>query len=407
MAGSKGHGGPDRRPPSVLFLNWRDCRNPEAGGSEIYVETIARALAAGGSSVTLQAAAFPGAPAQEWVEGVLIRRRGTKISVYPRALRDLRSGALGRPDVIVDVQNGVPFSSPLARRAPTAVLVHHVHREQWPVVYGPARARLGWWLESRVGPWVYRRSRYVTVSAATQTELASLGIDPERITVVHNGIEPPTGTHVHPSDSPRILVLGRIVPHKQVEHVLRAAARLRPELPSLRVSVVGDGWWRDQVVAEAQRIGVHDIVEFHGFVDDAEKQTELARAWVLAMPSVKEGWGLAISEAGARGVPSVAYREAGGTAESIADGRSGLLAASEEELTGALRRILTDAQLRTRLGEGARQRAQTYTWQAASDRFAHILSTISGRPIRAGTVTWPALLGSVAPTTEERSRSAS
>lgn len=369
----------------IAFLNWRDCRNPEAGGSEIYVETVARALAAGGNDVTIHAASFPGSPDEEWVHGVRIVRGGSKLGVYPRALQRLRSGSLGSPHVVVDVQNGIPFASPWARVAPTVVLVHHVHREQWPVVFGPVRSRVGWWVESRVAPWIYRYSRYVAVSESTRAELADLGIDPGRIRVIHNGIQPREHPAMPSDAAPRILVLGRLVPHKQVEHALRAVARLRPEIPDLRLSVVGDGWWDTELAREAARLCIADAVEFHGFVDDATKQHELGRAWVLALPSLKEGWGLAITEAAAHGVPSVAYRAAGGVTESVSDGVSGILVeGGEEQFTSAIRRVIVDQSLRARLSVGATALAGRFTWESTASAFASTLSEACGRPIRVG-----------------------
>jgi glycosyltransferase involved in cell wall biosynthesis len=374
-------------PARVVFLNWRDCRNPEGGGSEIYVETVARALAAAGNEVTIHAAAFPSAPAEELVEGVRIVRGGSKLGVYADALRQLRRGSLGRPDVVVDVQNGIPFASPLVGIAPTVVLVHHVHREQWPVVYDPVRARIGWWIESRLAPRVYRPCRYVAVSSATRAELTALGVAAERISVVHNGVQARPVVDALRSPSPRVLVLGRLVPHKQVEHVLRAAAALRDALPGLRVSVVGDGWWRDEIDAEIDRLGVREIVELHGFVDDVTKQRELERAWVLALPSLKEGWGLAITEAAAHHVPAIAYRAAGGVTESIRDGESGLLVGEgQEAFTAALHQLLADDDLRTRLSVGAAARAADLSWQATADGVADVLSRAAGRPIPVGKV---------------------
>jgi glycosyltransferase involved in cell wall biosynthesis len=187
------------------------------------------------------------------------------------------------------------------------------------------------------------------------------------------------------SATPRVLVLGRLVPHKRVEHVLRAAALLRDRITGLRVSIVGDGWWRDEVVAEATRLAITDIVEFHGFVDDDTKQSELQRAWVLALPSLKEGWGLAITEAASHGVPSIAYRSAGGVAESIRDLESGLLVdGGEADFTSALHRVLTDAPLRQRLSEGAADRALSLSWQATAESFARVLSEVTGLQIRTG-----------------------
>ncbi len=62
-------------------------------------------------------------------------------------------------------------------RSPVVNLVHHVHREQWPVVFGPRTARFGWWLESQLAPRVYGRTSYVAVSDSTMRELVDLGVD--------------------------------------------------------------------------------------------------------------------------------------------------------------------------------------------------------------------------------------
>jgi glycosyltransferase involved in cell wall biosynthesis len=367
-------------PLRVLFCNWRDTRNPEGGGSEVYVENVATALAAAGHDITVFCAAHDNAPADETVDGVRFVRRGSKLGVYSEAFRARRRGELGRFDVVVDVQNGIPFGSTLSGDEPVVVLVHHVHREQWPVVYGPVRSRIGWFLESRVAPRVYRRSRYVAVSRATHDELVGLGVGPERISVIHNGTEPAI-TDSRPDSAPRILVLGRLVPHKRVEHVLRAASVLRHELPGLTVAVVGDGWWAAELAEEARRCGVDDIVEFTGFATEERKHEELSRAWVLALPSLKEGWGLVVLEAAGYRVPSVGYAHAGGVAESVVDGVTGLLADTEDEFTDALRRLLVDEHLRTRLGTAALARSFEFGWDTAATAFGDVLAHAAGRTV--------------------------
>lgn len=372
----------------ILFMNRRDCANPEGGGSEIYVETVARALVAGGNTVTLRSAAYPGSVENEDVDGVHVIRRGSKLGMVRQAWWELRRGVLGAPDVVVDVQNGIPFGSPQAGRAPTLVLVHHVHREQWPVVYDPVRAQIGWTIESRLAPWLYRRCAYVAVSETTRAELGVLGVDPARIDVVHNGVQPvPGGAHPTPAPDPTILVLGRLVPHKRVEHVLEAAVVLRREIPDLRVRIVGSGWWHDEIAARIEELGLGDVATLVGFVDDEAKGAELASAWVLAMPSLKEGWGLVITEAAAHGVPAVGYRAAGGVAEVIDDGSSGLLVdGGVAEFTAALRSVLTDDKLRAKLRAGASHRADSLSWQRTADAFAESLTKVAGRPIHAGRV---------------------
>jgi glycosyltransferase involved in cell wall biosynthesis len=362
----------------VLFCNWRDTRNPEGGGSEVYVENVATALAAAGHDVTILCARHGNAPDEDVVDGVRFVRRGSKLGIYPQAWWQQVAGRLGVFDVVVDVQNGIPFGSTLAGRAPVVVLVHHVHREQWPVVYGPVRSRIGWWLESRAAVRMYRRCHYVAVSRATRDELVELGVEGSAVSVIHNGVERPVLTPI-PDDQPRILVLGRLVPHKRVEHVLEAAATLRHRHPGLRVSVVGDGWWADELADAARRLGVDDIVDFLGFASEEVKHAELARAWVLALPSLKEGWGLVVLEAAGSGVPCVGYRNAGGVAESVVDGVTGLLADDEAGFTDAIDRLLGDVPLRRSLGFAAEARSWEFGWDTAARSFARVLAEAAGR----------------------------
>lgn len=372
----------------IAWLNWRDTSHPEGGGSEVFLEQIASRLVSRGHDVTIVCAHHDQAPDGEIREGIRFRRLGSKLGVYGQARRLLRSGELGPLDVVVDTQNGVPFFSTFATTAPVVVLVHHVHREQWPVIYDPVRQRAGWWLESRVAPWVYRRQPYVAVSSTTRNELAGLGVDPARITVVHNGVSAREAGPIAPervSTRPTVTVLGRLVPHKQVEHVLQAARVLRQRIPDLQVNVVGDGWWAPHLHTVSRDLGVDDVVTFTGFVDDGSRDRLLRESWVLALPSLKEGWGLVVMEAAARGVPAVAYAQAGGVSESIQHDRTGLLVGpgyDVEAFTRTLGQLLTDRAKRDELGIRAHQRADQFDWEASTDAFEEVLERAITRPTR-------------------------
>jgi glycosyltransferase involved in cell wall biosynthesis len=355
----------------VLFVNWRDISHPEGGGSERYVQRIAEGLAAAGVQVTLLCAEHGRAPAEEIVDGVRIVRRGRRLSVYPKAMAFVRRH---RPRLVVDVQNGLPFCSTLVTRAPVAVVVHHVHKEQWPIVFGRIGGRIGWWLESRVAPKVYRRAPYITVSQATRSEMTGLGIAEDRIALVRNGTEPIVPVPTPRSASPRLVVLGRLVPHKQVEHALHVLAQLSDRWPELTLAVVGEGWWEDELRAEAERLGVADRVEFTGYVDERTKHEQLAAAWVHLCPSVKEGWGMVVVEAGSHQVPTVGYRSSGGLQESVVDGVSGVLVDDLDEMTAAVAGLLADAPARLTMGEAAARHAATFEWPASVASFAAVLA---------------------------------
>ena len=372
------------RGKQVVFLSWRDTRNPEGGGAERYLETIAAGLVERGARVTVFCAAHAAAPPEEVVDDIRFVRRGTKVSVYVEVMRALRRGDLGRPDVVVDVQNGLPFFSRLVTRAPVVVLVHHVHREQWPVVYPGLTGRVGWFIERRLAPLLYRRCQYVAVSRATRSELAALGVRGPRVAVVHNGTDPVLPVEGGPSPTPTVAVVGRLVPHKQVEHAIDAVLTLRETWPDLVLQVVGSGWWEARLHDYARERGAGDAVEFLGHVDEARKQEVYERAWVLALPSLKEGWGLVVGEAGMHSTPTVAYREAGGTQESVVDGYSGVLVDDREGFVAALRELLGDEELRSRLGRGAQVTSHAFTWEHAQESFATVVrATLAGRQVDA------------------------
>ena len=357
----------------VVFLSWRDTRNPEGGGAERYLEVIAAGLVERGCEVTIFCAAHAAAPPEETVDGVRFVRRGSKMSVYLQGVRALRRGDLGDPDVVVDVQNGMPFFTKLATRKPVIVLVHHVHREQWPVVYPGLTGRVGWWVEHRLAPWLYRHAQYVAVSGATRAELRALGVRGPRIAVVHNGTEPYVAVGAGKSTTPTLAVVGRLVPHKQVEHAIDATLALREEFPDVRLHVVGSGWWEARLHEYAAERGAGDAVIFEGHLDEGRKHRIYQQAWVLALPSLKEGWGLVISEAGMHSTPAVAYRAAGGTRESIVHGRSGVLVDDFDEFTAAIGSLLRDRTARARLGAGALLVSQSYTWAHTQRSFALVV----------------------------------
>lgn len=365
----------------VLYLSWRDRENPEAGGAETFTERTSEVLTQQGHEVTIFTATFPGSVPRTRHGDVDVIRRGSKFSVYLHGMWHLlRHGH--DYDVVLDVQNGVPFWSPLVTQVPVVNIVHHVHREQWTAVFGRKVARLGWLLESRVAPWVYRRSRYVTVSKSTRTELEELGVDPGRVDLVYSGNDRPADldrfARLERTQAPTMLFLGRLVPHKHVEQAVDILASRAMSHPDLELHVVGGGYWEDSIAEHARARGVADRVHLHGFVPEERKHELLARAWVVVMPSHKEGWGLTIVEAGLHGTPAVAYGFAGGPSESIVHGRTGLLADSVGEFEDHVIRLVDDAAMRRDLGRTARLYASSFDWGRAGRRLESVIESVLG-----------------------------
>jgi glycosyltransferase involved in cell wall biosynthesis len=379
---------------SVLLLCWRDTGHPQGGGSEAYLERIGAQLAESGVRVTLRTARYPGARRREVKDGVQISRAGGRYSVYIWAGLAMVAARIGlgplrraRPEVVIDTQNGLPFMARLAFGRRVAVLVHHCHREQWPVA-GPLMGRFGWFVESKLSPRVHRRNQYVTVSLPSARDLTHLGVNPSHIAVVRNGLDeaPPQTLNVPRSSTPRVAVLSRLVPHKQIEDALDAIAELRPQIPGLHLDILGGGWWEQRLVSHAALLGISDAVTFHGHVDDDTKHHVLQRCWVHVLPSRKEGWGLAVTEAAQHAVPTIGYRSSGGLIDSIVDGVTGLLVDDHAELVDSLERLLSDQVLREQLGAKAQIRSGEFSWRQSADAMRTVLESMQAGRMVSGVV---------------------
>lgn len=369
---------------SILLLCWRDTGHPQGGGSEAYVQRIGAQWAKEGIDVTLRTARYPGAARDEVVDGVRISRGGGPYSVYIWAGLAMVAARIGlgplrrvRPDVVIDTQNGLPFLARLAFGKRVAVLVHHCHRELWPVA-GPVMGRVGWFVESRLSPRLHRRNQYVTVSLPSARDLNELGVDSGRIAVVRNGLDqaPAETLELARSQTPRLVVLSRLVPHKQIEDALEAVAALRDEVPDLHLDILGGGWWQQRLVDHAELLGISDLVTFHGHVDDVTKHRVLQQSWVHVLPSRKEGWGLAVTEAAQHGVPTIGYRSSGGLTDSIVDGVTGLLVDDCDGLVSGLRQLLADPVLRVQLGSKAQARSDEFSWAQSAEAMRSVLESV-------------------------------
>jgi len=226
------------------------------------------------------------------------------------------------------------------------------------------------------------------VSLPSARDLTGLGVRPAQIAVVRNGLDeaPAQTLDVARSATPRAVVLSRLVPHKQIEDALEAVAALLPRIPDLHLDIVGGGWWEQRLVDHATLLGISDAVTFHGHVDDETKHLVLQRGWVQVLPSRKEGWGLAVTEAGQHSVPTIGYRSSGGLSDSIVDGVTGILVNDHDDLVDQLDRLLTDHVLREQLGAKAQARSGEFSWEQSADAMRTVLESVHVGRIVSGVV---------------------
>jgi glycosyltransferase involved in cell wall biosynthesis len=242
-----------------------------------------------------------------------------------------------------------------------------------------------------LSPRLNRRNQYATVSLPSARDLVALGVDDERIAVVRNGLDeaPPQSLSGPRSAVPRVVVLSRLVPHKQIEDALETLAELRSRIPGMHLDIVGGGWWRRRLVDHVHRLGIFDAVTFHGHIDDVTKHHVMQSSWVHLLPSRKEGWGLAVVEAAQHAVPTIGYRSSGGLSDSIVDGVTGILVDDRADLVDRLDQLLSDPVLRDQLGAKAQARSAEFSWAQSADAMRTVLEAVQAGEFVGGLVSTP------------------
>lgn len=368
----------------ILVVNWLDRENPQAGGAETHLHEIFGRLARRGHSVTALVSGWPGSPPRVELDGIDVHRAGRRYTFSLAAPRYFRRRlAEERFDVVVEDLNKVPLFTRFWTRAPVVLLAHHLFGST-AFQAGPFPVAMAtWWMERPI-PLLYRRLPTIAVSESTRDDLVARGLDVDQIDVIPNGIDIDhyTPARNEKTVSPTLVFVGRLKEYKRVDLVLQAVHRLAARNIRVEFDVVGRGEREDALRAHAHRLGLSDQVRFHGFVSEDEKLALLRRSWIHVLTSPKEGWGISTIEAAACGTPTVAS-DAPGLRESVVDGRTGLLVphGDVEALTAALERLIRDVELRERMGHGALEFSQGFSWDASAGATEALLRDVVSRTV--------------------------
>ena len=354
------------------------------GGAERRYFEIGRRLAARHDVHILSFGWWKNQPREERAPGVTYTSVGRPLPLYRNdgkrsAAEALRFGlAVAKPIVdgrfdVIDCASFPYFSvltgSLAARLTRTPMLV------TWLEIWG--RYWLDYWgwkgLAGRAVEVaaVAATQRAIAISEFTRTRLLStrLAPPPERVSVIYNGV------HVAAIDAaPRdvvkadIVYVGRLLAHKRVDLLLRAAKIMRPRSPGLRLVIVGDGPERASLMALARTLGLADAVTFLGFIPEARVHSIFKTSRILVLPSEREGLGATVLEANAAGTPAVVVRSAeSAAAQLVMEGITGYTCTSDPvDLAQAIERCLDLPSAPT--SESCRAFARMYEWDDVAQR---------------------------------------
>jgi glycosyltransferase involved in cell wall biosynthesis len=353
----------------ILWFNWRDIYNPEAGGAEVLTHEIATRLTSiFGCEVTLFSSQFDGAQQKVEIDGIKIIRDGGKFSVYNKAVQYYRRYKENF-ELVIDEINVKPFLAPkFVKQRPVVALIHQTSPEQFSHELPFPLSVIGrHYLEKK---WLsyYKDTTTVTVSESTKHELQKLGFT--KIFLIPEGLNvtPLKSLAVKESD-PTFAFIGRLKRHKLPHHAIQAFSIINKELPDAKFWIIGDGYMR----RELQRTKTPNI-KFFGRVTNEIKFELLKRAHMILVPAIREGWGLVVTESNSMGTPAVAYNVPG-LRDSVKDGQTGFLVRDNnpKELANLAISLFKDSLTLDKISANAVAYARQFSWDKSAQVFHDIL----------------------------------
>lgn len=311
----------------ILLLNWRDLQHPSSGGAEVWAHRIAEELSSFGHEVTFFTAFVDGVSDDEIVNDVRIIRRGSRFSVYREARKFFES----KPkyfDVILEEINTRPFFSFSWGETPVVHMIHQVAKEVWkyeapfPVSFVGRYFFEPYWLRRLAGQHV------MTLSPSSAESLIEYGI--KDAIVVLPGSDDSAVVVGEKSKASSIVFLGRLVASKRPDHAVAAFRIVKEQIPDAELWILGTGPMKKRLLRN-----LPEGANLFGHVTYEERQRRLASAHVLITTTIREGWGLNVSEASAVGTPTIGY-DAPGLRDSIPMSGGMVVPVSPEKLGEAL-----------------------------------------------------------------------
>jgi glycosyltransferase involved in cell wall biosynthesis len=353
----------------ILWFNWRDIRNPEAGGAEVITHQVMERLAKKGHEMTLFTSRFKDCKLNENINGVDLIREGNKYTVYKRA-EDYLKAYKHNYDLVIDEINTRPFFTPkFVREKQIIAVIHQLAREFWfyetmfPLNY------IGYYyLEKK---WLSNYKNIVTValSNSTKMDLEELGF--KKIFIVPPGLSVVPLLNVkEKEDKPTLVFMGRLTKAKRPNHALQAFSIVKREIPDAKMWIIGDGYLRKKLESS----NIKDVT-FYGYISNEKKYDLLSRAHIILVPGVREGWGLIVTEANAMGTPAIGY-DVHGLRDSIRNGETGITIKEKTPAAMAQQAIslLRDSIRLSNYTKNALEFSRQFSWDNTANLYENILN---------------------------------
>ncbi len=361
----------------ILILNWKDIHHPQVGGAEIIVYELAKRLVKDGHKVTWFCRNFVNGLNIETIEGINIVRKGNLLTTYlfaPLYYWSLKK----KPDLVIDISNTVYWQSPLwawksKKIAYLNQLAKNVFFYEYPVII----SRIGILFE-KLQYLSYKKTKFICYAESVKNDLISIGIQSKNISVFTLGLDHARYVPGRKSESPMLICVNRLVKMKRTDLVIKAVAYLIKKVPNLKLFIVGTGYERknlqiltNKLLLEKNIFFVDEHTWFFNNNPKDKKVNLMQQAWALIFPSVKEGWGMTVTECAACGTPAI-VTNVSGLVDSVKNNYSGLVLSehpSPLELSESIYQLISNKKKRLELSKNAISWSKKFSWEKSYSQF--------------------------------------
>jgi glycosyltransferase involved in cell wall biosynthesis len=246
------------------------------------------------------------------------------------------------------------------KRIPVVMTWHEIWGDYWYEYLG----KIGFigkfveWTISRIS------KNSIAVSELTKKGLVALGVNDTNIHLVANGIDLEKIARIKPSeDRGDIIFIGRFIKEKNLDKLIEAVDLIQKEMPDIKCHLIGDGPEKKSLIEHVSGLGLETNIRFFGFKEYDEVIAMLKSSKVMALPSVREGFGIVVLEAFSCGVPVVTVKSPRNAAIELVDDDTGFIVNLDaSELGESIYKLITDDILRNKKSRSAFKKAQEYDW---------------------------------------------
>lgn len=317
----------------ILWLTWKDHKHPGAGGAEVVSRQLTTRLAKDGHDVTLLTCGYAGASRAEDIDGVHIIRVGSNRYLHPiQAAAHYVMRLRNKFDIVIEEVNAAPYFSVLfGKKSKRFLFYHHLEREVWLHEAPAPISYLGYYFLEPVSTRLLGTTKVplITISESTKEEMAQYGFSPERTSIISEGIEIEPASSIAGIEKfkkPTLLSLGAMRAMKRTIDQVKAFEFAKQHIPELQLKIAGDasGPYGESVMDYIAHSPYKHDIDYLGRVSKEDKIALMQRSHLIGVTSVKEGWGLIVTEANSQGTPAVGYN-VHGLRDSIKHNESGII----------------------------------------------------------------------------------